>query len=135
MNKETIKVEVVAGAIIKKDGKYLLLQEKQPRAYGLWNFPAGKVDVGESTEQAAIREVKEESGYDVELIRQINIFHGTATSVVKHIFEGKIIGGELKFPEDEIMDAQWFTFSEIKLMKDKLRSEWVLETVMVLENE
>jgi len=45
------------------------------------------------------------------------------------------MGGELKFPEDEMIDAQWFTFDEINLMKDKLRSEWVLETVTILENE
>ena len=74
MEKENIKVEVVAGVVIKKDGKYLLIQEKKPKAYMLWNFPAGKVDVGESIEQAAIREAKEESGYDVELIKEIAVF-------------------------------------------------------------
>ncbi len=135
MEKETLKVEVVAGVVLKKDGKYLLLQEKQPKAYGLWNFPAGRVDFGESIQEAAIREAKEESGYDVELVREVKIFHPTAESVVKHIFEGKIISGELKFPEDEILDAQWFTFDEIYSMKDKLRSEWILETTTILENE
>lgn len=54
MQKENIKVEVVAGVVIKQDGKYLLLQEKQPKAYMLWNFPAGKVDIGETFEQTAI---------------------------------------------------------------------------------
>lgn len=135
MEKETIKVEVVAGVIIKKDNKYLLLQEKQPKAYMLWNFPAGRVDVGESLEEAAIRETKEESGYDVELLKEIKIFHEKATSVVKHVFEAKIIGGELKFPEDEILDAQWFTFEEIKNMRDKLRSEWILDTINLLESK
>lgn len=135
MEKETIKVEVVAGVIIKKDNKYLLLQEKQPKAYMLWNFPAGRVDVGESLEETAIRETKEESGYDVELLKEIKIFHEKATSVVKHVFEAKIIGGELKFPEDEILDAQWFTYEEIKNMRDKLRSEWILDTINLLESK
>lgn len=133
--KETIKVEVVVGAVIKKDEKYLLVQEKQPKAYGLWNFPAGHVDPGESLEQAAIREAKEESGYDVELIKELAIFHTKSTDVVKHAFEGKIIGGTLKFPEDEILDAKWFTFDEIKQMADKLRGEWILETISILENK
>jgi 8-oxo-dGTP diphosphatase len=132
--KETIKVEVVAGVVIKKDGKYLLVQEKQPRAYGLWNFPAGKVDLGESLEQAAIREAKEESGYDVELLNEIAIFHVKSTDVVKHVFESKIIGGELNFPEDEILDAKWFTLNEIKQMEDKLRGEWILQTINILES-
>ena len=133
--KQTIKVEVVAGVVIKLAGKYLLLQEKQLKAYGLWNFPAGRVDLGESLEQAAIREAKEESGLDVELVREIALFHVKSTDVVKHAFESKIIGGELKFPEDEMLDAKWFTFDEIKEMKDKLRGEWVLETTTILENK
>lgn len=133
MEKETIKVEVVAGVVLKKDGKYLLLQEKQPKAYMLWNFPAGRVDVGESLEEAAIRETKEESGYDVELIREIKIFHEKATNVVKHVFEAKIIGGKLNYPEDEMLDAKWFAYEEIKDMKDKLRGEWILETINILE--
>ena len=133
MQNETIKVEVVAGVVLKEENKYFLIQEKQPKAYGLWNFPAGRVDVGESIEQTAVREVKEESGYNIDLIKELKIFHETATSVVKHVFEGKIIGGELKIPEDEILDAKWFTFDEIKLMKDKLRSNWVIETISILE--
>lgn len=133
MKKENIKVDVVAGVVVKKDGKYLLLQEKQPKAYMLWNFPAGKVDIGESFEQAAIREAKEESGYDVELIKEIGIFQKISTDAVKHAFEARIIGGELKFPENEMLDAKWFTFDEIKQMKDKLRGEWIIEAINVLE--
>lgn len=135
LQKETIKVEVVVGVVIKQDSKYLLVQEKQPKAYGLWNFPAGKVDLGESLEQAAIREAKEESGYDVELVKEIDIFHAQATDVVKHAYEAKIIGGELNFPDDEILDAKWFTPEEIKQMKDKLRGGWILETISILENK
>jgi len=132
--KETIKVEVVAGVVIQQNDKYLLLQEKQPKAYGLWNFPAGKVDLGETLEQAAIREAKEESGYDVELVKEIAIFHNKATDVVKHAFASKIIGGNLKFPEDEILDAKWSTLDEIKQMSDNLRGSWIIETITILEN-
>ncbi len=135
MEEKTIKVEVVAGVIIKKDGKYLLLQEKQPKAYGLWNFPAGRVDVGESIEEAAIRETKEESGFDIELIRKVKIFHEKATDVVKHVFEGKIIGGELNPSKDEMLDGKWFTYEEVKEMRDKLRGgTWIMESVEILEN-
>lgn len=135
MEKETIKVEVVAGVVLKKDNKYLLLQEKQPKAYMQWNFPAGRVDVGESLVDAARREAKEESGYDVELIREIKIYHDSATSVVKHIYEANIVGGELNFPEDEILDAKWLTFDEIKDMKDQLRSSWIIDTIEILESK
>lgn len=133
MEKENIKVDVVAGVVIKKDGKYLLLQEKQPKAYMLWNFPGGKVDIGESFEQAAIREAKEESGYDVELIRELGIFQETSTKAVKHYFEAKIVGGELKLPEDEILEAKWFTYDEVKQKEDKLRNDGILKCIEILE--
>ncbi len=136
MEKEIIQPTIIiAGVVIKKDSKYLLVQQRQPKAYGLWDFPAGKVDAGETIEQAAIREAKEETGYDVELIKKINIFQEPTTETPIHTFEAKIVGGELKYPEDEIMDAQWFTFEEIKKMKDKLRGGWIIGAISILENK
>lgn len=135
MEKEVVKVNVVAGVVIKQDNKYLLVQEKQPKAYGLWNFPAGRVDVGDTIEQTAVKEAKEESGYDVELIRKLGIFQDNATDAVKHAFLSKIIGGELNFPKNEILDAKWFTFEEIKKMEDELRGKWVLKAIKMAEEE
>ena len=67
MEKPVVTAFVVAGAVLKKDGKYLLVQEAQSKAYGLWNLPAGRVDVGDTIEQTAVKEAKEESGFDVKL--------------------------------------------------------------------
>jgi len=133
MEKETARVNVAAGVVIKKEGKYLLVQEKQPRVYGLWNFPAGRVDVGETFEQTAVREALEECGYQVDLVKKIGIFQATPTEAVKHAFEARIIGGKLHFPEEEILDAQWFTFEEIVNMRDKLRASWVIDASALLE--
>jgi len=135
MEKEIVKTSVVAGVVIKKDGKYLLVQEKQPKAYGLWNFPADRVDVGDTIEETAVKEAKEETGYDVELVRKIDIFQESATESSKHAFEARIKGGELKFPEDEILDARWFTFEEIRGMTDKLRGGWIIGAISVLEDK
>ncbi len=135
MEKEVVLVHVVAGAVIKKDNKYLLVQEKWEKVYGLWNFPAGRVDVGDTIEETAIKEAREETGFEVELIRKIGIHQETATEAVKHAFEVRIIGGELKFSPEELLDAKWFTFEEIKNMKDKLRSNWILATIKILEGE
>ena len=125
---------IVAGVVLKQDGKYLLVQEKQPKVYGLWNLPAGHVDQGETIEAAAVREAKEEVGLDVELIGKIDIFQDPVTMSTKHAFEAKIIGGQLKFPEDEILDARWFSFEEIQNMKDQLRSNWIFDSITMLEN-
>ncbi len=117
------KTFIVSGVVIEKEGKYLLVQEKQPRAYKKWNLPAGRVDIGETLEQAAVRETKEECGYDVELVDHILTLHQSVESPVLHAYRAKIVGGELKFPEDELLDAKWFTYEEVVAMKGQLRNQ------------
>lgn len=121
------RAAVVSACLIKKDNKYLLVQEAQQKVYGLWNLPAGHVDKGEKIREAAVREVKEETGYDVQLIKEISILHEEATNAVKHIFSANIIGGEILFQADEILDVKWLTFEEIKNINEdgKIRRPWV----------
>ena len=114
-----IKVGIVAGVLLKKDKKYLLVQEKWEKVYGLWNVPAGFVDIGETIEEAAIREAKEEVGYIVKLDQKLLVFQNTVEEPVKHIFAAKITGGELKFAEDELLDARWFDLSEIDTLNEE----------------
>ena len=132
-----IKTYIVAGAVIKQDGKYLLVQENRPGAkvHGLWNFPAGRVEAGDTIEQTALKEAKKECGYDIELIRKLDIFQEKASVPPRHAYEAKIIGGELKWPKDEILDAGWFTLEKIESMKDKLRGEWILGAIGIMEKE
>jgi len=122
-------VIVVGGCVIKKDNKFLLVQEKLPEVYSKWNLPAGKVEKGNTIEETAITEAKEETGFDVKLIKKIGIFHGDQAKAVKHVFKAEIISGKLNYDPDEILDAKWFTLEEIKKMKDKLREPWVLEAI------
>jgi len=132
MEKETIKVVVVAGVIIKKDSKYLLVQEKKPSAYKLWNLPAGRVDVGETIEEAAVREAKEETGFDCTLLQKVGVFQDKATDAVKHVFTAKIVGGELSIPDDQMLDAKWLNLDEIRKVSEEkqTRGKWVLESVL-----
>ncbi len=57
---------VVAVALIDADGRLLLTRRPAHKEHGgLWEFPGGKVDPGESPEAALVRELKEELGIDV----------------------------------------------------------------------
>ena len=54
-------------ALVIKDDKFLLVLAKVGAPAGLWNNPGGHIEEGETPEQAAKRETKEETGYDVEI--------------------------------------------------------------------
>lgn len=120
---------LAAGCVIEKDNKYLLVQEKQKKVFGQWNLPAGRVDFGDSFEKTAVKEAKEETGYDVEIIKKIDIFQDRVDQPAKHAYLAKIVGGSLSFPDDEILDAKWFTYDEVSAMKDKLRDDWVIRSI------
>lgn len=131
-----VYVVVVAGVVLRKNSKYLLVQEKNPRCYKLWNLPAGRVEIGQTIKETAIKEAKEETGYDIRIIRELAIFHGDCDEAVKHSFEAKITSGKLNYPKDEILNVKWFDYEEIKELKIKkqLRSDWILKSIDILEN-
>jgi len=125
------RAAVVSACLIKKNNKYLLVQEAQPKAYGLWNLPAGHVDKGETIHDAAIREAKEETGYDVGLLKEVAVLHEEAISAVKHVFSADVTGGEILLKNDEILDVKWLTFEEIKTINSsgKIRRPWVWDII------
>ncbi|MFA5386139.1 MAG: NUDIX domain-containing protein [Candidatus Paceibacterota bacterium] len=126
---DIVKIFIVAGVVIEKNGKFLLVQERKQDCYGRWNLPAGKVEEGFSIEETAVKETKEETGLDVELLEEIAIFHESSERPVQHAFKAKIIGGELNFRKEELLDAKWFSIEELGFMKDKLRGDWVLASI------
>ena len=57
------------GAMIFKDGRILLVKRGQPPAFGKWSIPGGVVQLGETLEEAVIREAREETGLEVQPLR------------------------------------------------------------------
>lgn len=64
---------VGVGAVVVCSGKILLEKRKNEPGKGKWSIPGGLVELGENTEQMVIREVKEETGLDVEKPEQIDV--------------------------------------------------------------
>ncbi len=116
---------IIAGGVIEKDGKYLLVQEAQRKFRGLWNVPSGHVEPDELLTEAAIREVKEETGLDVELtgVCQIgtHLFPGEAFALI--MFTTRVLGGEVTVDHSEILDARWFTYDEAAALGNQLRGK------------
>ena len=103
-------------------------------AFGIGS--AGHLEDGETFEQGAMREVKEETGFDVEIGKEVGEWLGDDNPEKrKKLFLASIVGGDLKVQEGELLDVQWFTEDEIRNMKDKLRSVWVLESLDILKKQ
>lgn len=126
-------MKVIVGGIIEKDGKYLLVQEAKEKCYKKWNFPAGHLDYNESLQEGAIREIKEETGCDVELEGICYIANRILEDdlFVMIVFNAKLIKEMIKFDEEEILDVKWFNYDEIvNEMDNQLRGDYVKTAVI-----
>jgi 8-oxo-dGTP diphosphatase len=128
----------IAGVVLRDDvGRYLLVQEKKQKAYGLWNLPAGWVDDNESISDAAVREAREETGLNVQIIgdKPINTEELPGIHRTLYAYHAKIVSGELKVQEDEILAAGWFTLPEIQDLNERkqIRAQWVVDSIVAVE--
>ena len=104
--------KVAVGAICRKDGKIVLLRRAIDPAFGKWVFPGGYVDRGESLEDAARREAKEEIGVEVRLTRLINVYSYTGRPVVVVVYEADVVAGEIH-GGDEALEVHSFEPGDI----------------------
>jgi 8-oxo-dGTP diphosphatase len=99
---------VSAAAIVINDYNEILLIKGPRRG---WEMPGGQVEEGESLQNAAIRETKEESGIDIEIIRFCGIFQNVDGSIVNTLFLARPLGGELTIT-NESLDTRYFPIEE-----------------------
>lgn len=94
------------------NGGIVLLKRGVEPALGKWVFPSGYVDRGESVQDAAIRETKEESQLDVKLSSLLNVYSYPRSPNVIVVYTAQIIGGEL-VAADESVEAGSFPPAKI----------------------
>jgi len=110
---------VSTGAIIEKDGKFLIGKRNKEPYKGDWTFPGGKIEGGETAEEAIVREVKEEMGVDFEItefLGYLDEIHTEKGPCLSLWFKGNI-KGELKPDIGEISEIKWKSIEEIKKIK------------------
>lgn len=104
--------KVAAGAVVEhKGGIVLLRREIDPRA-GFWVHPGGFVDRGETLEEAAKRETREEVGLEVEILDLLGAFSFHDSEVVVVAYAARAISGEPKVG-DESLEVRTFDPHEL----------------------
>jgi ADP-ribose pyrophosphatase YjhB (NUDIX family) len=104
--------KVVAGTVFTLEGGIVLLQRGVDPSLGKWVFPGGYVDRGESVQDAAVRETKEESQLEVKLGPLLNVYSYRRSPNVIVVYTAEVTGGELA-AADESVDARIFKPKEI----------------------
>lgn len=115
-------VKIIVNCIIQNGTKVLMVQENWGDVKGQWNFPAGQMDDDENIFEAAIREAKEETGYDVELTGLLDIQNSRYDdrNVLHVCFTAKVVGGDVHFDISEIADCKFFEIEDVINMPDNL---------------
>jgi 8-oxo-dGTP pyrophosphatase MutT (NUDIX family) len=116
--------EVSAGGVVYRErpdgGLEFVLASRRTRTGDLvWGLPKGRIDPGESIEEAAIREVREESGLVAEISQPLGAISYTYTwdrrgvSKVVHFFLMRALGGTFDDHDDEMEEVRWFPVDEV----------------------
>lgn len=119
-------MKIIVGGIIEKEGKILLVQESKEKCYKKWNIPAGRLEDYESLTEGAIREIKEETGCEVQLTGILSIDYRTIENekYIAIVFSTKLLKENIKFDTKEILDVKWYSMEDVmRSMDDKLRSK------------
>ena len=101
----------VAALVTNDEGKILLVNSP----WRGWEYPGGLIEPGETFEEAMRREVREESGVEIEITGFVGICKNVARNIVNIDFTARYVSGELTISE-ESTEVGWFTFEEAMAM-------------------
>ncbi len=107
-------INVVAAVITDDNNRILITQRNIKKSQGgLWEFPGGKIENGETREEAIIREIKEELDVNIKADQYIDekVFNYPEKDINLIAMKCSIISGKILLKEHE--DAKWVTSSEL----------------------
>ncbi|MEJ2309547.1 MAG: NUDIX hydrolase [Gammaproteobacteria bacterium] len=103
---------IVAGCLVEHGERLLLCRRAIEPRYGLWTLPAGFLENGESVEEGARRETREEATAEVEILQLYSMFSLTHINQVYMLFRARLHEGGYSAGE-ESLDVRLFDESEI----------------------
>lgn len=117
---QPVQHRISAGALVEHEGRLLLVNHVKPDAYDFWVAPGGGVKGSESLEEAAVREVREETGIEVAIGKLVYIeeFFNPECRHLKFWFSATATGGQLDWSHPEaaaelITRAGWHSLASL----------------------
>ncbi|MGY0694430.1 NUDIX hydrolase [Virgibacillus sp. FSP13] len=106
-----------AGVCVHEKSQILMVKQGRPKEKRLWSIPSGGKELNETFEVCCIREIREETGYDVSVVRPLFVKECAefGVEIEIHYFEVKLDGGEamIQDPDSLIYAIDWKSFDEI----------------------
>lgn len=96
--------------ILMNNQQIVLVKRKYEPRKGMWSLPAGFMEFGETTEQTAVREAKEETNLDIKVTDLFGVFPGfddPRVNVVVIVYHCEIVNGQMK-PGDDASEVRFF---------------------------
>jgi 8-oxo-dGTP diphosphatase len=125
---------VAVGAIVFKDNKVLLVRRGKPPAMDLWAIPGGSVEISETLQRAAEREIFEETGITIQALEPVftfdyierddlgcTRFHYVITDLTADYVRGEIRAG------DDAAEVRWVSSQEIGTLKVSSKTRQLLK--------
>ena len=112
-----------SGVCISENGQLLMVLQGKTDEKKTWSIPSGGKEHGETFEECCIREIKEETGYSVEIVKELKvkkkIYEHLNISAEVHYYLVKIVGGKRNFqdPDNLIYDIAWKTLEEVHTLE------------------
>ena len=118
----------VAVAVVATEGEKILMVKRDiDPMMGRWSLPAGYVDRGEVVEEAAVREVREETGVEVRLDSLLGVYSSRGAPVILVVYAGTVTAGAAS-PGDEAQDVAYFPPDDMPEMPfphdDRIMRDW-----------
>ena len=115
--------KVAAGCLVVRDGRVLLVRRAIEPGYGKWVFPGGHVDRGESLEEAALRETREECGAVAEIEGLVGAYSYPGRPIVVVAYRARLAPSSPEpYPAEETLEVGWFSPDEVDALDIPFRS-------------
>lgn len=95
----------------------------------VWVLPGGAIDPGETPEEAAVREAKEETGLDVEIVRKVGEYEAKRLAKgITHLFEARATSGSLQ-DSPESIGVDYYQINSLPQLFFPIHETWIKETL------